>query len=282
MKDLGQNIRLMRLELNLSQVDLSNLLGISQTSIAHYEKGTRQPTIETLVQLSLLFNVSIESLIGVDSSAEDTLSLEEIKDKLPLMESYLLNKKEDDFIRMFTQNIENKYSIEIILYEIVQPILYNIGSLWEKGKISEADEHYATNVIRKMLHHLSHIQSEKIKSTSVVTYAISSEKHTIGIEMLNTYLQYHNIGTIYLGSNVPFESIIDVIDKQKPDSVLISVTLDAYLHNLSRHIKDLIERFGSDLRIIVGGQGVLHNDYTLDYDNVFVVRDNNKLINLLK
>lgn len=61
MNTLGKNIKQSRMSKGLSQIELSNLLGVSQTSVAHYEKGTRQPTIETLVKLSLLFEVSCKT-----------------------------------------------------------------------------------------------------------------------------------------------------------------------------------------------------------------------------
>merc|ERR1711941_85321 len=280
--DLGLNIKLLRLERKLSQGDLSNILGISQTSIAHYEKGTRQPAIETLIQLSQLFNVTIESLLGIEKSLKEAVSINDIQKQLPLMQLYLINKQEDEFVSFFKDKVENQFDLEVILSKILQPILYEIGSLWEKGKISEEDEHYATNAIRKILHHLSHTQSSKIKSKSVLSYAISAEKHTIGLEMLNVLLQHHNIKTIYLGTNVSNTGVKEIINKEKPDAVLISVTLDSYLNNLSHHVRDLVKQFGNEINIYIGGQGVLHNEYTLDYKNVHIIRDNNSLINELR
>lgn len=280
--DLGLNIKLLRLEKKLSQVNLSKLLGVSQTSIAHYEKGTRQPSIETLVELSILFNVTIESLLGIEKLENDSISNLDIKKQLPVMQSYLLNKQDDEFVKLFRETIESQFSIEVILYKILQPLLYEIGLLWEKGEITEEDEHYATNAIRKILHHLSHEQASKVKSKSVLSYAISSEEHTIGLEMLNVLLQHHNIRTIYLGNNVSYSGIKKIIDSQKPKAVLISVTLESYLNNVSHHVRDLVQYFGDTIDIYIGGQGVLHNSYSLNYVNVHIIRDNNKLINILE
>lgn len=47
-KRVGLRIRVRRTELELSQGDLANALGISQGQISHIEKGTRSVSLETL------------------------------------------------------------------------------------------------------------------------------------------------------------------------------------------------------------------------------------------
>jgi len=64
MNELGNNIRLMRKKYGYSQINLASAVGVSQTSIVHYEKGTRQPSIETLISFSKLFDEPIDSLVG--------------------------------------------------------------------------------------------------------------------------------------------------------------------------------------------------------------------------
>ena len=38
-------------------------LGISMRAYQHYEAGTREPNIETLIQLSSILNVSLDDLL---------------------------------------------------------------------------------------------------------------------------------------------------------------------------------------------------------------------------
>lgn len=53
----------LRKELKLSQVELANIIGVSQQTISKYEQGTREPDIETLLCLSRIFNVSTDYLL---------------------------------------------------------------------------------------------------------------------------------------------------------------------------------------------------------------------------
>lgn len=78
-----KRIALLRKEKGLNQVGLGMKLNVSQKMISAYESGIHQPSIETLIQLSEIFDVSVDYLIGnsdIRSKAEaltkDTNDLE--------------------------------------------------------------------------------------------------------------------------------------------------------------------------------------------------------------
>lgn len=54
----------LRKELNMSQAELAEKLGVSQQTISKYERGTREPDNETLVKLAGIFNCSVDYLLG--------------------------------------------------------------------------------------------------------------------------------------------------------------------------------------------------------------------------
>ena len=59
----GKNLRYLRGLNNMTQTDLSNKLNITHQSISNYEKGKRFCDLDTLVQVSELFNISIDDLL---------------------------------------------------------------------------------------------------------------------------------------------------------------------------------------------------------------------------
>lgn len=56
-------LKQLREENKLSQLDLANKLNMSQQAISAYEKGTREPDIETIKKISDYFNVSTDYLV---------------------------------------------------------------------------------------------------------------------------------------------------------------------------------------------------------------------------
>lgn len=57
-------LRKIRKELGLSQKELSLKLNVSPTNIYNYEIGRTEPSIEVLIKLADILNVSIDYLVG--------------------------------------------------------------------------------------------------------------------------------------------------------------------------------------------------------------------------
>lgn len=58
----------LRVDHDLTQMQIAKVLNISQRAYSHYENGTRQIPLEVLVDLSLFYNVSVDYLLGVTDS----------------------------------------------------------------------------------------------------------------------------------------------------------------------------------------------------------------------
>lgn len=68
MKKFGQNLQKLRTNKSMTQDDLGKLLNVSQSTIAYYESGKKQPSLETLIVIANYFHVSVDYLLDrVDS-----------------------------------------------------------------------------------------------------------------------------------------------------------------------------------------------------------------------
>ena len=63
---LNQQIRNLRLNRKMSQVELAKCLGVSKQSVSNWENDNIQPSIEMLIKLSKVFSVSTDYLLGLD------------------------------------------------------------------------------------------------------------------------------------------------------------------------------------------------------------------------
>lgn len=63
---LGQRLKTLRKEKNMTQSELGKLINVTKVSICCYEKGVRLPSLETLIDLSEIFKVSVDYLLGRD------------------------------------------------------------------------------------------------------------------------------------------------------------------------------------------------------------------------
>ncbi len=61
---LSDNIRNYRKKLNISQDELAEKLSVSRQSVSLWENGQTQPTIDNIIALSKIFNISSDVLLG--------------------------------------------------------------------------------------------------------------------------------------------------------------------------------------------------------------------------
>ena len=60
------NLKLLRQEKNLGQIELAKILGVSKGIISLWENGLREPTLSNLIAISKYFKVSIDYLVGLE------------------------------------------------------------------------------------------------------------------------------------------------------------------------------------------------------------------------
>ncbi|MTI85369.1 MAG: helix-turn-helix domain-containing protein [Firmicutes bacterium] len=83
MNSFGKRLRQLRKEKNLSQDDLAKLFHLSQSTIAYYESGRKQPTQKTLQKLAQFFTVSMDWLTG-HSDLRKPLNSTELEGPYPI------------------------------------------------------------------------------------------------------------------------------------------------------------------------------------------------------
>lgn len=64
MAKFSERLRQLRTARDLSQMEFAKLIGISKSSVNMYERGEREPGLETLEQIADYFNVDMDYLLG--------------------------------------------------------------------------------------------------------------------------------------------------------------------------------------------------------------------------
>ena len=64
--ELGKKIQTIRKNNNLSQSDLAEMLGVSRQSVSKWETGTATPEISKLIQISEMFDISVDMILGAE------------------------------------------------------------------------------------------------------------------------------------------------------------------------------------------------------------------------
>ena len=65
------NVKNLRREIGFTQTELAEKIFVNKSMISAYEKGKRMPSLDVLIQLSSIFNVSIDYLLGIQRENTD-------------------------------------------------------------------------------------------------------------------------------------------------------------------------------------------------------------------
>lgn len=63
-----KRLKELRNQKGLTTSELANIIGCSNPTITHYERGEREPSLSTLIKLADYFQVSVDYLIGHDNA----------------------------------------------------------------------------------------------------------------------------------------------------------------------------------------------------------------------
>ena len=66
LNDFSKNLKLLRNEKCIGQIELAKALGVSNGIISLWENGLREPGMVHLIALAKFFNVSIDYLVGLE------------------------------------------------------------------------------------------------------------------------------------------------------------------------------------------------------------------------
>lgn len=116
---LAKRLKELRDERHFTQQSVADSLGVDRTTYTIYEKGTSNPTINSLRLLSKLYNVSVDYLIGVTDVREINVTPTEGEEPLKVAASidpisYL--GKDEKTLLMCCRILDNNSRCELIDY----------------------------------------------------------------------------------------------------------------------------------------------------------------------
>jgi len=141
--------------------------------------------------------------------------------------------------------------------KILKPVMHEIGENWATNKIDIATEHVASNVAQTLVKIIMERVSGAANKKKIMICVPLGEEHHLGCDVLETYLSIKGFKVYNIGTSIPTESILSFIETNKPDIVLLSITLEDNLTAGQRLVKKIKENV--DIPILVGGFALQSN-----------------------
>lgn len=130
---IGENIKSLRKQKDITQEQLSEMLGISSQSVSRWESGVCYPDMELLPAIAKIFEITVDKLLGVDDVAENK-KVEEYLNRFQLA----INKgKIDECIAIAREGVA-EYPNNFVLLDKLMYALF--GSIDNSGNIPDWEE----------------------------------------------------------------------------------------------------------------------------------------------
>ena len=151
------------------------------------------------------------------------------------------------------------FPIENFYDNLLRPVMYKVGDLWESGEISVATEHVASNIAHELVSNIIQRTSKTDHKGKVLVCTPSGEEHSLGCRLIESFLQNKGYRVFNLSPSAPAESLITFIHEHNPDIVLVSITMEDNVKTAQRLVNKIQREF--EIPILIGGQAVASENY---------------------
>lgn len=159
----------------------------------------------------------------------------------------------------------DKIPVAEIFDEVVNSSMKSIGELWEKGKLGVYEEHIASSALLSVIHRFENEITDKYYTKSkrqkkAICTGPESEFHYIGLHCLQITLKHLGWNVIFPGSNLPSDSVINLLKSERPDILCLSFKSNLSNGELNKNLKDILKYTDKyNIKVFYGGE--LQNEF---------------------
>lgn len=190
----------MRSDTNIRVYDLANLQKLLNITLLH-DYGYKISKIAEYPNDKII--TSVREIISEKSAKTHAISA---------MKVAMVNFDQQMFFNVYNDLLAKK-SFRDIFFDVIMPLMTEIGLLWQSDTISAAHEHFISYLIKqKLLINTEKVQIlEPTKTDKVfVLFLPENEVHELGLMYINYEILSSGYKTIYLGESVPLDNLIDL------------------------------------------------------------------------
>jgi methanogenic corrinoid protein MtbC1 len=129
-------------------------------------------------------------------------------------------------------------TLDVLLREVLLPYLHELGERWERGEVSVAQEHFASNLVRGRLMALARSWDRGAGPRALIACA-EGELHDLPLLSFGLVLRGHGWRISYLGADTPVASIVDAATTLAPDAVVVSGTVTGVFDPITTRLREV-------------------------------------------
>jgi len=155
-------------------------------------------------------------------------------------------------------NCLKRIGIKSTYVNVIYPLLDRIGLMWSNDSIPPAQEHFISNSIRQKLYAaIDALPQLKSSKNSWLLFLPENEFHEIGLLFANYLVRSMDKKVYYLGSNVPFDTIVNAVKEIEPDNLLFFLVHYDVPENSQKYLTALGKSFNKTIIHLSGNEKLI-------------------------
>ncbi len=142
------------------------------------------------------------------------------------------------------------FTVETVLRDVVMPYLQELGERWERGSVTVAQEHFASNLLRGRLASLARGWGHGHGPRAVLACP-PGERHDLALLVFGIALNRNGWRVGYLGADTPLEELINTAVDTAADLVVLAAATPERFAGLTEDLT----RLASVVPLAVAGAG---------------------------
>lgn len=152
-----------------------------------------------------------------------------------------------------------------IYRSVLHPALTRIGTMWEMGEATIAQEHFCTAATHRAMAELQVTSPARTRTgRRIVAAAVDGEQHEIGVRMVADLFELEGWDAYYFGADTPGFALLASVATIQPQVVAISVTMAENAPRAADTIRSIRAQHGANVLLIAGGHAFNAGLLTLD------------------
>jgi transcriptional regulator with XRE-family HTH domain len=125
---IGKRIKKYRLKSNMTQRDLSKIIGYDHTALSLFESGNRCPSLSTIKKIADALSIPVEELTDSEQNALDIQN--QLNEKLKSLDSYIISAQ--TVITEILEHLKYLRRIRLItLKDVAKELGCTTGLIWQ-------------------------------------------------------------------------------------------------------------------------------------------------------
>jgi methanogenic corrinoid protein MtbC1 len=164
-----------------------------------------------------------------------------------------------------------------LVFEVVLPLMRVVGERWHDGKMTIAQEHMLSAILRNLLGGLVRLHSLSPRPSRILFATPSGEQHEFGILASAMLAVASGFEAVYLGTSLPALEVVSVAKRTSPLAVVLGIKASEPSAETLEELRLVAEKLPRSAELWVGGSEVKKTLRSLRGARVFALESFDEL-----